>query len=501
MPYLRISLRLWSGLTWAAARFNPPYLAALVLSASIWRRARRHSTLHGRKWTSLYGYGRRHNQRHRELRARCATRRRHPPATPFAGDRDFELERTQAWGYVAYAHRNDIAGCERAARHVDDLAAPFAGDRHFELQRTQAWGFVAYAHATTSRAASAPRDTSTISPHPSLVTGTSSFSARRPGASLPMRTATTSRAASAPRDTSTISPHPSLVTDLAYAGLDSVADAHRDDIAGCERAARHVDDLATPFAGDRDFELQRTEAWGFVAYAHRDDIAGCERAARHVDDLAIPFAGDGDFELQRTQAWRSVAYGTATTSWTASAPRNTSTISPHPSLVTGTSSFSARWPGASSPYARRDDIAGCERAARHVDDLAAPFAGDQDFELERTRAWRFVADAHRDDIAGCERAARHVDDLAAPFAGDRDFELQRTRAWLYVAYAHRNDIAGCERAARHVDDLATPFAGDQDFELQRTQAWGLVADAHRNDIAGSERAARHVDDLAGTLRW
>ncbi len=208
---------------------------------------------------------------------------------------------------------------------------------------------------------------------------------------------------------------------------------------GDERTVRHdanaVDSTVVPFAGERDFELERVQAWRYVAYAHQNDAAVCESAARHVDELARPFAGDRDFELERVQAWRYVA------------------------------------------YAHQNDAAACELAARHVDELARPFAGERDFELERVQAWRYVAYAHQNDAAACELAARHVDELGRPFAGERDFEYQRVQAWCYVAYAHRDDAAVCELAARHVDELARPFAGERDFELEREQVRRLVGSA------------------------
>jgi hypothetical protein len=44
-----------------------------------------------------------------------------------------------AWSYVGYARRMDPAGCEAAARLVDEIARPFAGDRYFEHQCARAW--------------------------------------------------------------------------------------------------------------------------------------------------------------------------------------------------------------------------------------------------------------------------------------------------------------------------------------------------------------------------
>ncbi len=119
-------------------------------------------------------------------------------------------------------------------------------------------------------------------------------------------------------------------------------------------------------------------------------------------------------------------------------------------------------------YARQNDAAGCEDAARQVDDLARPFAGERDFELQRAEARRYIAYARRNDATGCERAARQVDDLARPFAGERDFEMHRAVAWRWVAYARRDNAAGCESAARQVDDVARPFAGERDFEEIRS---------------------------------
>ena len=71
--------------------------------------------------------------------------------------------------------------------------------------------------------------------------------------------------------------------------------------------------------------------------------------------------------------------------------------------------------------------------ARRVEGIAAPFAGDAGFELERAQAWRFVAYACRDDRVSCETMARRVEGIAAPFAGDPKFERQRTEAWSYVS--------------------------------------------------------------------
>jgi hypothetical protein len=238
--------------------------------------------------------------------------------------------------------------------------------------------------------------------------------------------------------------------------VDRIAHALPGDVGDCEHAATRVDDIARPFAGNREFELERAQAWRHVAYARGGDVVGCEHAATRVDDIARPFAGNREFELERAQAWRHVG------------------------------------------YARRDEVVGCERAAAHVDDVARPFAGDREFELERAQAWGHVAYARRDDVAGCEYVATCVDDIIRHFAGDSGFELERAKAWGQVSYAYasRGDVAGCDSAATRVDGIVRRFAGDREFELRRAHAWVHVVWARRNDGTGCERVAAHVDQIA-----
>jgi hypothetical protein len=67
--------------------------------------------------------------------------------------------------------------------------------------------------------------------------------------------------------------------------------------------ARRVDEVARPFAGDRDFERQRAIAWCWVCWALRMDRQRSEMIARRVDDIVRPFAGDSDFEYLRAATW------------------------------------------------------------------------------------------------------------------------------------------------------------------------------------------------------
>gem|GEM_PF-6961320 len=81
-----------------------------------------------------------------------------------------------------------------------------------------------------------------------------------------------------------------------------------------------------------------------------------------------------------------------------------------------------------------------EDAAKAVDAIAAPFAGQAPFERERAEAWRNVAYARSqlaEQRAQTEQAAEVVDTIAAPFAGQAPFERERADARLYVAYAER----------------------------------------------------------------
>jgi hypothetical protein len=112
---------------------------------------------------------------------------------------------------------------------------------------------------------------------------------------------------------------------------------------------------------------------------------------------------------------------------------------------------------------------------------------NQNEKLGVARANRFAAmvEARRSDAGAAKEAASCVDEIARPFAGDRDFELQRAIAWRYVGYARRDDPAGCEGMARLVDEIARPFAGNRDFELERAQAWRFVGYAPPDRPAGT----------------
>jgi hypothetical protein len=270
---------------------------------------------------------------------------------------------------------------------------------------------------------------------------------------------------------------PSVLGDLVRRSATAL-DRDRDGVQRAEALARsawrvgNVSDASATVLGaianhDEEVGVIRANRFAAMAGAYRSDAGAAEEAASRVDDVARPFAGDRGFELQRAQAWRCVG------------------------------------------YARLADPAGCEAAARLVDEIARPFAGERDFELERAQAWRYggyaqawryVGSAPTADPAGCEAAARLVDEIARPFAGDRDFELQRAQAWRVVGDARRADPAECEAAARLVDEIARPFAGDRDFELQRAQAWNFVGLVPPDSPEGSEQrpGLTPYPDVAGT---
>ncbi len=131
---------------------------------------------------------------------------------PFAGERDFELERAIVWRSVAFARRNDAAGCEAAARQVDDLARPFAGAR--PSGGSVRWpGATSPTHARTMPQAARTRPgRSTTWPGPSPASATSSCSALKHGATSPMRAVTMPPAARGRPGRSTTWPGPSLVS-------------------------------------------------------------------------------------------------------------------------------------------------------------------------------------------------------------------------------------------------------------------------------------------------
>src|SRR5208282_255890 len=137
-----------------------------------------------------------------------------------------------------------------------------------------------------------------------------------------------------------------------------------------------------------------------------------------------------------------------------------------------------------------------EEAASHVDEIALSFAGNRDFELERARAWAFIASAMRKDAARSETIAKRVDELARPFPSDRDFELERARAWAFIAGPMRKDAVRGETIAKRVDEIALSFAGDRDFELARARAWAFVAEARPNDTCYRAKIAERVHDIA-----
>ncbi|MEM6900415.1 MAG: hypothetical protein AAF583_11650 [Pseudomonadota bacterium] len=147
-------------------------------------------------------------------------------------------------------------------------------------------------------------------------------------------------------------------------------------------------------------------------------------------------------------------------------------------------------------YAQESDPVACRSAAEHVDAIAARFAGDSDFELERARAWRSVAFSQDGDPAACRAQAEWVDAIAAPFAGDLDFELERSQAWRSVAYSQRIDPAACRTLAERVEAIAVPFSGDRDFELQRAAAWRFAAYSQTNDPSACRTLAERVEALA-----
>jgi hypothetical protein len=153
---------------------------------------------------------------------------------------------------------------------------------------------------------------------------------------------------------------------------------------GCLAAAERVDRITLPrFAGEREFERVRAQAWRNVAYARAADPAGCLTAAEQVERIALPrFAGARELEFERAAAWRAVA------------------------------------------YARLADPAGCLAAAERVDGIVAAsersdgtVAPDAEMQVERAWAHRHCAIAHRREPATFERHVATVREIVARFPG------------------------------------------------------------------------------------
>lgn len=61
---------------------------------------------------------------------------------------------------------------------------------------------------------------------------------------------------------------------------------------------RQIEQIANKFIGQRDFELQRAQAWGRVAWAKAKmgDSAGCSRAVEQIRETVKYFPGSRDFD-------------------------------------------------------------------------------------------------------------------------------------------------------------------------------------------------------------
>jgi hypothetical protein len=66
--------------------------------------------------------------------------------------------------------------------------------------------------------------------------------------------------------------------------------------------------------------------------------------------------------------------------------------------------------------------------------------------------------------------ARRVDELAAPWPGDRDLQLERARAWRWVSWAFRGNGPAYDRTIILLREIVDRFASDQQFQSELAQA-------------------------------
>jgi hypothetical protein len=63
-----------------------------------------------------------------------------------------------------------------------------------------------------------------------------------------------------------------------------------------------VKTIALPFAGDREFALQRAQAWRSLAYSRRDDPEAFAKTIAPLRQMVIASGGDPEFIEELTQA-------------------------------------------------------------------------------------------------------------------------------------------------------------------------------------------------------
>jgi hypothetical protein len=217
----------------------------------------------------------------------------------------------------------------------------------------------------------------------------------------------------------------------------------------------------------------RALMYATAAAAYSGEIETTMQRANELGDTARN-GTDRNVFLAHAAAWRYVGYAHS---------RN---------VLPG---HDAAWTYSPDAY-RGGDPAVCREAVDKVEAIAAPFAGERDFEQMRAAAWADVAFAHFRDPAVRREMADKVEAIAAPFTGERDFELQRAKVWSNVSLVYPGDPAACREAAGKVDSIATPFDGQRDFEQMRAAAWANVALAHLRDPAVCREMADKVEAIA-----